>query len=241
MSRVVNKIRHPGRWTCDFNEKGEICSLHYSKSFCSILGVPEKEIISTTEQGWLEGIHPDDKERVWSELMDVFSSHPEGFDLDTEYRFVTKDGCRWYRAYADITRNEKGFPVHTDGVVIDINDQHENTDKLKEILKENKKQSKLIEETLDNLKNQYSILASMSGIYYSMHLIDLKNDTVTEFNAKDEVKQVVSRKHGVVQMMHQIMEMTTVDEYKTAALEFTDLSTLAKRMEGKKIITGEFV
>ncbi len=89
--------------------------------------------------------------------------------------------------------------------------------------------------------DQLAILTSMSGVYYSMHLIDLGDDTVIEYTADDYVRNVVDGEHGAAYMMHRIMEKSVVDACRESILEFTDLSTVAERMKGKKIISQEFL
>lgn len=98
------------------------------------------------------------------------------------------------------------------------------------------------ENTKANEKNEfYSTLETLGDIFYSMHVIDIKEDTVVEFNARNEVKSIVNQKNGAVEMMKKVMEAVTSQEYKEAAFEFTDLNTLAERMKNKKIISGQFI
>ena len=98
---------------------------------------------------------------------------------------------------------------------------------------------KIIKTTKDR-NDQMSILLKMADIYYSMHLIDLENDTVKEYSASDIVREVVNKETGAAKMMREIMSVTVYPEYVNDALEFTDLTTLANRMVGKKIISAEF-
>lgn len=98
---------------------------------------------------------------------------------------------------------------------------------------------KIIKTTKDR-NDQMSILLKMADIYYSMHLIDLENDTVKEYSASDKVREVVNKETGAAKMMREIMSVTVYPEYVNDALEFTDLTTLANRMVGKKIISAEF-
>lgn len=98
---------------------------------------------------------------------------------------------------------------------------------------------KIIKTTKDR-NDQMSILLKMADIYYSMHLIDLENDTVKEYSASDKVREVVNKETGAAKMMRDIMSVTVYPEYVNDALEFTDLTTLANRMVGKKIISAEF-
>lgn len=93
----------------------------------------------------------------------------------------------------------------------------------------------------DIKKEQFEVLESLSEIFYSMHVIDLENDTVEEFNAVNEVKQIANHRHGASQMMKQIMSTVNTEDYIQDALLFSELSTIADRLKGKKIISGEFV
>ncbi|MCQ2524072.1 MAG: GGDEF domain-containing protein [Lachnospiraceae bacterium] len=89
--------------------------------------------------------------------------------------------------------------------------------------------------------NQLSILTSMAEIYYSMHLIDLVNDHVKVYTAKNEVKAGVTKENGVAEMMENVVRTVTMPQSMEEALEFTNINTVAARMQGKKIITREFV
>ncbi|MDO5149262.1 MAG: diguanylate cyclase [Oscillospiraceae bacterium] len=102
------------------------------------------------------------------------------------------------------------------------------------------KQNKL-EKALSVVNEQYSVLKSMSEIFYSMHLIDLTNDSIKEFNAKNEIKETLNNPFGAVKMMADVISKVTSEDYKTAALNFTDLNTISDRMQNKKIISEEFI
>ena len=90
-------------------------------------------------------------------------------------------------------------------------------------------------------EEQTKVLASMVDIFYSTHVIDLVNDTVEEFNAQHEVKEIVNHTNGAAKMMVDVMSATTVDEHKESALAFTDLTTLAERMKGKKTLSAQYI
>jgi len=94
----------------------------------------------------------------------------------------------------------------------------------------------------EDIKNeQYGVLKSLSEIFYSLHVIDLVNDTVEEFNAINEVKTIVNHRHGAAEMMRQIMTTVNIEEYLADALKFTELTTLADRMVNRKIISKQFI
>ena len=90
-------------------------------------------------------------------------------------------------------------------------------------------------------EEQFKVLQSMADIHYSMHVIDLAKDTVQELTSGEDVKAIVNRTDGALEMMHTVINAVTVDEYLESVLEFTDLSTLAERMRDKRTITKQYV
>ncbi len=86
------------------------------------------------------------------------------------------------------------------------------------------------------------IFESMSEIYYSLHLADLKENTATEYSSKNQVKAAFNAdKLEATTLMIGIMHATMSDEYLERGLEFTDLTTLSSRMKDKKIISMELL
>ena len=91
------------------------------------------------------------------------------------------------------------------------------------------------------IEAQFRVLQSMADIHYSMHVIDLVKDTVQELTASEEVKAIVNRTNGALEMMRTVINAVTVEEHLESVLEFTDLATLAERMRDKKTIAKQFV
>ncbi len=86
--------------------------------------------------------------------------------------------------------------------------------------------------------DQLMILTSMAGIYYSMHLIDFKSNTLTEYAARNQVKEVAEKNSAEepAETIRQIMYATMSDEYLEQGLLFTEYSTLPERLKGRKVI-----
>ena len=91
------------------------------------------------------------------------------------------------------------------------------------------------------IEEQFKVLKSMADINYSMHVIDLVKDTVQELTAREDVKAIVNRTNGALEMMHTVINAVTIEEHLESVLQFTDLSTLAERMRDKKTIAKQFV
>lgn len=90
-------------------------------------------------------------------------------------------------------------------------------------------------------EEQYKVLKSLSEIFFSMHVIDLTNDTVEEFSSQNIIREVVNHQDGASKMMIQVMHSVMTEAHLEPALAFTDLKTLPERMKDKKAISAEFI
>lgn len=86
-------------------------------------------------------------------------------------------------------------------------------------------------------------LRAVAGIYASMYLFDLDNDTYAEVaGCAGEVRTLVeSISGGAQKTLRMVMDAMTDERFKTSIYAFTNLSTLSDRLKGKKTITREFI
>ena len=73
---------------------------------------------------------------------------------------------------------------------------------------------------------QLSILTSMSGMYYSMHMLDLQHDTFALYTAGDLILRAGERAAGAKELMRKIVHKVVVDEHQASAQKFMDLDSL---------------
>jgi len=89
----------------------------------------DKKNFSHAYKSWLEGVHPDDKEKGDNEIRMAMRGEKE---FDTEFRVCWPDGAiRNVRALADVIRDESGNPLRLIGTNWDITEQKELEEKLK--------------------------------------------------------------------------------------------------------------
>jgi len=88
---------------------------------------------------------------------------------------------------------------------------------------------------------QYEILKSMSGVYYSMHFIDLRTNTNVEYIASEKLKPYANRTEDAISQMNLTMKNRAARKYVDSILAFVNLETVADRMAGKKMISQEFI
>lgn len=100
-----------------------------------------------------------------------------------------------------------------------------------------KKQHELEESSLQ-IRNQLDVLKSMSEVYQVLNLVDFELGTETSMNELDKDEKFSVDGEARVFCNREILE-TVLLEYRDSFAAFTDLSTLRKRMKGKKTITME--
>lgn len=93
---------------------------------------------------------------------------------------------------------------------------------------------------LDNAKlNEYT-LAGLSEVYISLHILDLAENTLFPIKTNKFIEMWSEGFDSIPEKMRNVMSKITSEEHQELILEFTDLSTLEKRMEGKTVISAVF-
>ena len=85
-------------------------------------------------------------------------------------------------------------------------------------------------------------LASHAGMYATMHLIDVGDDTIHELSRQPKIDLMKIADGGDAQtrLIYAIKEMTELQS-QPSMLAFTDLKTLEKRLDDKPVIQEEFL
>ncbi|MDO5155753.1 MAG: GGDEF domain-containing protein [Eubacteriales bacterium] len=86
------------------------------------------------------------------------------------------------------------------------------------------------------IKDQMSILTSVSDIYYSMHLIDMNDYSIETLEGNELMQNVVKQGQNAADMLNTIIHGAIIEEYLIPSLEFVDLSTLQERLKNKKSV-----
>jgi diguanylate cyclase (GGDEF)-like protein/PAS domain S-box-containing protein len=233
-SEMVNEVEllqealGSGAWNMTFDQNGEMTSVKWSQVFRRMIGYKDESDFPNEFSSFEDRLHPDDRERVVNQYWNAVKDYTNRTIYDTEYQFLTHNrGYRWFHAAGRIARREDGSPISIVGFFIDIDD--------KKRLEENLKAADA------EKSEQLRILKSLADMYYSMHLINLKTGTITEYSSGGELKEFLDKKISAAEKMRLIMENVIVPQYRDSALEFTDLTTISERMRGIKTLSSEFV
>jgi PAS domain S-box-containing protein len=75
-----------------------------------------------TFEGFLDGVHPDDRQRVLDTVQRAVSA---GQAYSIEYRSLTPDGnVRWFEGRGHVIRDEAGVPAWMSGICMDVTERH---------------------------------------------------------------------------------------------------------------------
>ena len=233
-SEMVNEVEllqealGSGAWNMTFDQNGEMTSVKWSQVFRRMIGYKDESDFPNEFSSFEDRLHPDDRERVVNQYWNAVKDYTNRTIYDTEYQFLTHNrGYRWFHAAGRIARREDGSPISIVGFFIDIDD--------KKRLEENLKAADA------EKSEQLRILKSLADMYYSMHLINLKTGTITEYSSGGELKEFLDKKISAAEKMRLIMENVIVPQYRDSALKFTDLTTISERMRGIKTLSSEFI
>ncbi len=105
-------------------------SVTWSEGLSRVFAYPIEMVHTTTDQWWVERIHPEDRKWVLEEISGDLS-HARNFAV--EYRFQTSNGE--YRAVLDrglLVRNSEGVVIRVVGSLIDITEQKDVEEKLRD-------------------------------------------------------------------------------------------------------------
>lgn len=99
--------------------------------------------------------------------------------------------------------------------------------------------------TLQNITNakkrEFQVYNALTHLVYSLHIFDLENDTMERLVESDIMKKIIGNEESAQKMSNTIIKATCKEEFLDMMLEFVDLTTVSKRMEGKEYLTTEFL
>lgn len=228
-NREINDIiasANMGIWRIELID-GEEPRMFADPTMRMLLGI--NGVNNTPEETYKDWFANITQEAVQSVLDSVARMQEGYFDENTYLWNHPTKGTRYVRCGGTSHKVDGGFVLR--GYHYDVDD----------VVREDQAKVQMLNDALNEKNEYYSTLGALEGIFHSMHVIDLVNDTAVEFNSTKEIKEIVNQYKGAAEKMAQAMTATTTDDYLEAELKFTDLSTLADRMKNKKIISNQFI
>ncbi len=121
----AQEVANLGSWVAPISGGGELI---WSKECFRIFGLDENSSLSFA--GYLQLVHPDDRERV-QHAREAAISGAQPYTID--YRIRRADGAmRWVHVRADVIRDPAGAPLKLIGIIQDITEHRELEDRLRQ-------------------------------------------------------------------------------------------------------------
>jgi PAS domain S-box-containing protein len=213
--------------------------IHESPQYQELFGYTAEEIAQP--DFWKTLIHPEDREWVLAENERVDRT---GDPWNVEYRALAKDGrVVWLRDHAVLVRGEHGEPDYWQGYYIDITDQKQAEEALRQALKrerqalERERQAARQLRALDEMKNTFldavshelrTPLATVIGIALTLQRA---GSSLSEEDTADLVDRLVANAGKLDRLLADLLDLDRLSKgILTPRRSRTDLAALVDRL-----------
>jgi len=161
LSEVISQTVQEGFWEIEITQntgaapKGSskktsipAYTIWWSQQFRHLLGYEDETDFPNQLNSWIKTLHPEDRERVLTDLQSHLVDASGDTPFDLEYRMLTKSGeTRWFRAESKTLRREREQTRRTVGLLRDITER-----KVAEV--ELRRQQSILKAVLDNIPHR---------------------------------------------------------------------------------------
>lgn len=248
--RVIEKLHETlgsGAFEIQFDEMSMVSSCKLSDELKRLLGYRNKDDLFNTIDSWKKIFHIEKHQEIVDQFRKAAKDYRDETIFDFDYEAELKSGeTKWFRATGRFSRRSNGSPMVFYGLMIDIDQAKKNAEKLEKdklrlvnSLKEQIRLEEIAKEEEKKKETQLAILLSMSEMYFSMHLVDLMEDTYVEYRSDETIRDLERETIGAEAQMKEIINNWISPDYKEEALNFISFHTLSDRMGNKKVIYTE--
>ena len=121
---LVNETIHSAPWILECDETGRIVRVSWSHAFRQILGYHDALDFPNQLDAWSELLHPEDKDRVMTLLLETVADKTNTTKFSVEYRLKLQNGpYQWFRASAEVIRRLDGTASRITGILYNIEEE----------------------------------------------------------------------------------------------------------------------
>lgn len=178
---------------------------YISKNVKELFGYDPDDFLNDPDF-WSKRIHPDDVQRVFSELDNLFE---EGTHAH-EYRFRISDGSwRWVHDELNLLRDTDGKPYEIVGYWADINDRKAVEEQLISAKDEAESASRAKSEFLSRMSHE--LRTPLNAILGFSQLLEL--DELTD-EQLDQVKEIDKAGKHLLELINEVLDLAKIDAGK---------------------------
>jgi PAS domain S-box-containing protein len=193
---------------------------------------------------WLAAIHPDDRERV-QRINEV--ADRDGRPFLAEYRMLARDGSTvWFHDEAALVRDDRGTPLHWQGVMIDITEQ-KRADSLERDLEVERETAQRLRE-VDEMKNTFlqavshdlrTPLAAILGLAITMGNADM---SITPEDVQEMSGRIAANARKLDRLVTDLLDLDRLSRgIIEPVLKATDVGQLVQEIVSGSDLLGQRV
>ncbi|HEV8071401.1 MAG TPA: PAS domain-containing protein [Planctomycetaceae bacterium] len=181
----------------------------------------ENSVEATADStAWMTSLHPDDRDRVLSEIQAQLSGPAN--DYHVAYRARHRDGSdRWMLARGTITRDESGKAIRVTGSRVDVSDLKQIEHELRQAKEAAEAANHAKDEFLANVSHE--IRTPMNAIF---GMTDLALDTSLTNDQRQILKTVKSAADNLLGLINDLLDFSKIEAGKLE-LDISEFSLLA--------------
>ena len=209
---LVNASIHSAPWIFECDEKGRIVRVSWSHAFRQILGYHDALDLPNQLDAWSELLHPEDKDRVMTLLLETVADKTNTTKFSVEYRLRLKNGqYQWFRASAEATRRLDGTASRVTGIICNI---------------EEEKRSRM----------QAQRAAAFHRAFTSANLceyyVDLEQNTFDTFKVEASLMTAFEQSQTWDELVKFFVDNYVVEQDKQKVTDFYDRAYITEKLKG---------
>jgi len=182
--------------------------MQFSKIYMEMLGYLENELPHTADT-WINGVHPDDWERVDKTLQAYISGESENYSV--ELRLRCKDGSyKWILCRGTIvSRDNKGKPLRMIGIHSDISAQKEVEKELTVAREEAENANRAKSQFLSSMSHE--LRTPMNAIMGFGQLLTMDKESPLSETQTDFATEIVKAGTHLLELINEVLDLARIE------------------------------
>ena len=209
---LVNESIHSAPWTLECDETGRIVRASWSHAFRQILGYHDALDFPNQLDAWSELLHPEDKDRVMTLLLETVADKTNTTKFSVEYRLKLQNGpYQWFRASAEVIRRLDGTASRITGIIYNI---------------EEEKQSRM------QAQRAAAFHRAFTNANLCEYYVDLEQNTFDTFKVEASLMTAFEQSQTWDELVKFFVDNYVVEQDKQKVTDFYDRAYITEKLKG---------
>ncbi len=209
---LVNESIHAALWFMECDETGRIVRATWSHAFRKILGYHDALDFPNQLDAWSELLHPEDKDRVMTLLLETVADRTNTTKFSVEYRLKLRNGpYQWFRVSAEVIRRLDGTASRIAGIIRNI---------------EEEKQSRMQAQRAEAFHRAFTS-ANLCEYY-----VNLEQNTFDTFKVEASLLTAFEQSQTWDELVKFFVDNYVVEQDKQKVTDFYDRAYITEKLKG---------